>query len=73
MTYRNYISSLPNPFSAAKPPLCGRMWFDEHRYDISQTVIDAQTLTVSNGTVTSILKATYKIKDIKTVLKGIRA
>ena len=54
-------------------PLCGREWLLSHRDDVTQQMIDAQTLTVSNGTITSILKATYKAKDIRTVLKGVKA
>ena len=54
-------------------PLCGREWLNDHRDDVTQQMIDAQTLTVSYGNRTSILKANYKVKEIKTVLKGVKA
>ena len=54
-------------------PLCGREWLKSHGADVTQQMIDAQTLTVSHGDRTSILKANYKVKDIKTVLRGVRA
>ena len=53
--------------------LCGKEWFENHQLDVTQKMIDAQTLTVSYGARTSILKASYKVKDIKTVLKGVKA
>ncbi|KKM66844.1 hypothetical protein LCGC14_1477120 [marine sediment metagenome] len=59
-----------NPFMRGQDPLCGRGWFDEHRDDVSQTMIDSQTLTVSKDGRTSILRANYKVEDIKTALKS---
>ncbi len=53
--------------------LCGKEWFNSHRNDVTQQMIDDQTLAVSNGKHTTSIKATCKIKDIKTVLKGIKA
>ncbi len=52
-------------------PLCGKCWLEAHQHDISQDQIDSQTLTVSTNGRTSILKASYKKKEIKTVLKGL--
>lgn len=59
-------------FGVRPEPMCGKGWLDEHRDNVTQTMIDTQTLTVSNGSRTSVLKVTYKIKDIKTVLKGLK-
>ena len=43
-----------------------------HLHGGSQAMIDSQTLTASKDGRTSILKANYKVKDIKAVLKGLK-